>query len=238
MKNYLSNKNEIARIGVIFAMIMALVAISYYYLINLTSDLRWVMMCGYFFVSIPAFFTLVHGAVVKRFDLFLLGLEFVLLGIFGFVAKLLHGIDSLVYYNYFFAAAYALSTTLVFSFADKAAFGKNLFAKWWFAVIMIAVIIGISVSVFVLPEAMVDMLILAKNIVYLFVNVLALALGVTFVIKTKNNSFWWAYSIYALFLVAAYAFQLFFLVKWYNLFLMLSVVSVPYVLMYAVRYEE
>lgn len=238
MKNYFSNRNEMAKISTIFAMILAMVAISYYYLINLTTDLKWVMMCGYFFVAIPALFTMIHGIVAKRYGVLLLGVEFILLGIFGFVAKLLHGINSLSLYNYFYTAAYALSTVFVFSFADTAAFGKNLLSKWWFAVIMAVVVIGTSVSVYFVPENMVDIMITVKNAMYILVNALALALGIVCVIKSKNNSFWWAYSIYLLFVVIAYVFQLFYFVKWYNLFLMLAVVSIPYVLMFAIKYKE
>ncbi len=238
MKNYFSSREETARISTIFAMVLAMVAIAYYYLINLATDLRWVMMCGYFFVAIPAAFTLVHGIVAKRLGVVLLGAEFVLLGILGFVAKLLHGINELTFYNYFYATAYALVTIFAFSFADRVAFGKNFLAKWWVALLAVVVIGGLSLSVFVVPDVMVNTMILARNIAFIVVYALAMALGIVFIVKSKNNSFWWAYAVYAFLSLVAYAFQIFYLVRWYNLFLMLAVVSVPYVLMFAVKCEE
>ena len=132
MKNYLSNKNEISRVNMIFAMIQLMVAISSYYLINLTTDKIWVVMCGYLFLASPAIVTLMHGIFAKRGDIVLLSIGFVVLGVLGFVSKLMHGLNLLTPYSYLFAVTYALSTCFVFSFADKVAFGMRMLSKWWF----------------------------------------------------------------------------------------------------------
>ena len=240
MNNYFSNKNEISRVNVIFAMILIMAGIAYYYLINLASDLRWVMMCGYFFLAIPALFTLVHGVVAKRCNIVLLGAEFLLLGVLGFVGKLLHGLNLLTEYIYFYNAAYAFSAILVFSFADKLFFGKKLIAKWWFALIMVIICVLPSVLVYVMPEETVSALMLVKNIAFIVVNLAAFALGVTLIVKKNNTGFAWAYTIYTFLTCAAYVFQLLGSsnVRWYNLFLMLALVSAPYVMMTAVKCNE
>ncbi|MBQ2897560.1 MAG: hypothetical protein IJE46_04460 [Clostridia bacterium] len=238
MKKYLSDRNEIARINTIFAMVLAMVAISYYYLINLATDLKWVMMCGYFFATIPAFFSLLHGMVTKRCDIILLSTEFLILGVLGFVAKILHGLNVLTLYNYFFSAAYALSTVFVFSFADRVAFGKRFLSKWWIAIFLIILPIGATASLYFVPENLVNVVINVKNIIYLVICLFALAVGAFCLIKKRDTYFSWAYSIYVFFTLVAYIFQAFYQVRWYNLFLMFAVVSIPYVITSAVKCKE
>ena len=238
MKNFLSNRDEIARINTIFAMIMVMVGIAYYYLINLTTDLIWVTMCGFLFVAIPALFTLFHGAITKRGDIMLLSVGFLLLGVLGFSAKLLHGIGQMTWYSYLYAAAYALSGIFVFALADKVAFGKRLLAKWWFIIIMVVVSIVPTVLLYVLPDNMVSLLILIENIINAVVFLVALALGIYCIVKNKEKAFSWAYTIFAFLTAVAYIFQLFNAVRWYNVFLILAMISVPYVLMYGVKVKE
>ncbi len=238
MKSFLLNKDEIARINTIFAMIMVMVGVAYYYLINLTTELIWVLMCGFLFIAIPSLFTLFHGAVSKRGDIVLLSIEFLLLGVLGFAAKLLHGIGQLTLYSYLYAAAYAFSSFFVFSFADKIAFGKRLLSKWWFILIMLVVSIVPAVLLYVLPDNMVSLFILIKNIVNVVIFLAALAFGILGIVKSKNKAFSWAYASYAFLTAVAYVFQLFTAVRWYNLFLMLALIAVPYVLMYAVKSKE
>lgn len=238
MKNFLLDKSEISRINTIFAMIMVMVGISYYYLINLTTDLIWVVMCGYVFMVVPSLFTLMHGVASKRGDIVLLSTEFLILAILGFCAKLLHGVGQLTWYSYLYAAAYALSGVFVFSFIDKVAFGKRMMSKWWFALLMVIISILPAVLLYVLPDNLVSLFILAKNIVNFVLFLVATALGVYCIIKKKCTAFSWAYAVYAFMIFVAYAFQLFNLVRWYNLFLMLGLVAAPYVLLYGVKCKE
>lgn len=238
MKNYLSNRNEISKVNMIFAMIQLMVAISYYYLINLTTDKIWVMMCGYFFLAIPAAITLIHGISAKRGDIVLLSIGFVVLGCVGFVSKLMHGLNMLTPYSYLFAATYSVSACFIFAFADKVTLGERMLSKWWFAVLMIVLSIVPTVLVYVLPENTVSLLMVVRNAVYILIYVVALALGVYGIIAKKEVAFSWAYTVYALFMSTAYIFQIFGSVAWYNTFLMLAVVTAPYVLMTAVKCKE
>ena len=238
MKSFFSNRNEIAKINTIFAMILVMVGISYYYLINLTTDLVWVTMCGFLFVAIPALFTLVHGAFAKRGDIVLLGTEFLILGVLGFVGKLLQGIGEFTIYSYLSAAAYAFSGAFVFSLADKVAFGKRMFAKIWFIAIMIIVSVVPTVLLYVLPENLVSTLILVEMIVNIIMFVAVLALGVYCIVKNKEKAFAWAYASYGFLMTTAYILQLLGEVRWYNLFLMLALISVPYIMLYGVKVKE
>jgi len=238
MKNYLSTREQISKIISAFAMILVMVAIAYYYLINLTSDLRWVMMCGYLFLAIPATFVLLHGISAKRPDVSLLSIGFVVLGVLGFVAKLFHGVNELTLYSYFYAAAYSISTIFVFSFADKIAFGKRLLSKWWFVVVMLVFGVVPTVLLYTMPDNTASLLIIIRNGAYILVNILAFAVGVLCILKKKELNFSWAYTIYAFLTATAYVFQFFGKVSWYNVFLMLAVVASPYVLMFAVKSKE
>lgn len=238
MKNFISNRDEIARINTIFAMILVMVGIAYYYLINLTTDLIWVVMCGFFFVAVPALFTLLHGTIAKRGDITLLGAEFLLLGVLGFAGKLLHGVGELTMYSYLYAAAYALSGMFAFAVADKVAFGKRLYTKIWFVIIMVLVSVVPTVLLYVLPENMVNSLILIEKIVNAVLFVAIFALGIYCIIKNKEKAFAWAYTSYGFFMAVAYILQLFNLVRWYNLFLMFALISAPYVMLYGVKTKE
>lgn len=240
MKNFLSNRDEVSKINTIFAMILVMVGIAYYYLINLTSDLIWVVMCGFAFIAIPAFFTILHGIFTKRKDVTLLALGVLLLGILGFASKLLHGIGQLTWYSYLYATAYALSGIFVFSMADKVAFGKTLLTKWWFIVAMAVLNIVPAILLYVIPENFVSSLIMIENIINILMYLAALGLGVYCIIKKKEPAFSYTYAIYTFLMTVAYICQIIGAgaIRWYNLFLMLGLVAIPYVLIYAVRCKE
>ena len=240
MKKFISNKADISKINAVFAMILVMVGIAYYYLINLTTDLVWVVMCGFLFVAIPALFTLLHGAFAKRGDIVLMSIGFFMLGVLGFVAKLLHGIGQLTWYSYLYAATYALSGVFVYSMIDKVAFNKRMLSKWWFAILMIVVSVVPTVLIYVLPENLINVMLIVRNVVNILMFVVALALGVYCIIKNKGKAFSYAYSIYSGLIAVAYIFQMIGTtsIRWYNLFLMLGMIVIPYVLLYAVQCKE
>ena len=240
MKNFISNRDEISKINTVFAMILVMVGIAYYYLINLTTDLIWVVMCGFMFIAIPALFTLLHGAFSKRGDITLLAIGYLLLGVLGFAAKLCHGIGQLTWYSYLYAATYALSGVFVFAMADKVAFGKRLLAKWWFALLMVLVSIVPTALLYVLPENIVSVIIIVENVINILLFATALSLGIYCIVKNKEKAFSYTYAIYAFLMMVAYVFQLIgaTFIRWYNLFLMLGMIAIPFVLLYAVRTKE
>ena len=240
MKSFISNRDDISKINTVFAMILVMVGIAYYYLINLTTDLIWVVMCGFIFVAIPALFTLFHGIFSKRGDITLVAIGYLLLGIFGFAAKLCHGIGQLTWYSYLYSATYALSGVFVFAMADKVAFGKRLLAKWWFALIMVILSVVPAVLLYILPDDMVATFMIIENIINILLFLAALALGVYCIITKKETAFSYTYTIYAFLMTVAYVFQLIGarFIRWYNLFLMLGMIAIPYVLLYAVRCKE
>jgi len=238
MKNFISSKDEIARVNTVFAMILVMVGIAYYYLFNLTTELVWVVMCGFAFVAISSLFTLLYGAASKRTNIVFLAVEFLLLGVLGFAAKLLQGIGQFTMYSYLYAAAYALSGVFVFANIDKVAFGKNLLTKWWFVVIMFVLSIVPTVLLYVLPEYLVNLLIIIENVINAVIYLCAFVLGVYCIIKGKNKLFSWTYTVYAFLITIAYVFQLFSAVRWFNLFLMLGLIAVPFILMNGVKTAE
>ena len=120
------------------------------------------------------------------------------------------------------------------------AFGKTMLKKWWFAVVMVVVSVAPTVLLYTLPENSVSILIIIKNAISILLFLVAFAMGVYCIVRKKETSFSYAYTIYSFLIAVAYIFQLIGggAVRWYNLFLMLGMIAIPYVMLYAVQTKE
>lgn len=206
MKDFFQDKHKMTSFTTIAGLLIIMAGISYYYLQFDSESIRWVLLFSNLFLAVSGIGVLLHGTFTKDIDVLLLGVEFTILGLVSFAAKLFSILNLSTVGTILDLSAVALSTVFLFSVIDRLTFQKRLISKWWFVVIMVVLAVIPTVLSLIFTQQ-IYMMITYSAFTLLFA--VAFALALINIIKGQHLFFSWSYLCFAVTNLATYILHLF-----------------------------